>query len=139
MTVGSCRATDLIVVLRLDQALRLAGSPLASVVGAHDRPPDVYSATLGDAAYRRAGVLGSSAAEDGRRRRPAGRPWTCMGRTTRHTFATWLEGAGVPVRVIDELMGHRAARAGGGEAHGSAIGVVYRHLTPEMQALQAGT
>jgi hypothetical protein len=35
---------------------------------------------------------------------------------------------------IDELMGHRAGRAGGGEARGSAIGAVYRHLTPEMQA-----
>jgi integrase len=52
----------------------------------------------------------------------------------RHTFATWLEDAGIPVRAIDELMGHRAARAGGGEARGSAIGTVYRHLTPEMQA-----
>ena len=50
------------------------------------------------------------------------------------TFATWLEDAGIPVRVIGELMGHRAARAGGAEARGSAIGAVDRHLTPEMQA-----
>jgi len=32
-------------------------------------------------------------------------------------------------------MGHRATRgSGGGEGRGSAIGAVYRHLTPEMQA-----
>jgi hypothetical protein len=56
---------------------------------------------------------------------PAGSSWS---------LGSWLEDAGVPARVIDELMGHRAARAGGTEAPGSAIGTVYRHLTPEMQA-----
>jgi integrase len=31
----------------------------------------------------------------------------------RHTFATWLEDAGIPARVIDEVMGHEAtSRAG---------------------------
>src|SRR5215213_8614993 len=31
----------------------------------------------------------------------------------RHTFSTWLEDAGIPARVIDELMGHQATgRAG---------------------------
>jgi integrase len=39
----------------------------------------------------------------------------------RHTFATWLEDGGVPVRVIDELMGHRATpsrrRGGSWERH----------------------
>ena len=52
----------------------------------------------------------------------------------RDTFATWVEHAAIPSRVIDELMGHQAARSGGGEARGSAIGAVYRHLTPEMRA-----
>jgi Phage integrase family len=27
----------------------------------------------------------------------------------RHTFSTWLEDAGIPARVIDELMGHQAS------------------------------
>jgi hypothetical protein len=31
----------------------------------------------------------------------------------RHTFATWLEDSGIPARVIDEVMGHKAtSRAG---------------------------
>jgi integrase len=48
-------------------------------------------------------------------------------------FSTWLEDAGIPARVIDELMGHQASgRAGRHQA--SAIGAHYRHTTPEMAA-----
>ena len=50
----------------------------------------------------------------------------------RHTYATWLEDAGIPARVIDELMGHQASSRGG--LRGSAIGAHYRHTTPEMAA-----
>jgi integrase len=51
----------------------------------------------------------------------------------RHTFATWLEDAGIPSRVIDELMGHSGVRRAGG-AGGSPIGRVYRETTPAMLA-----
>jgi integrase len=51
----------------------------------------------------------------------------------RHTFATWLEDAGIPARVIDELMGHEATGRTG-QQRGSAMGVHYRHTTPEMAA-----
>jgi predicted ArsR family transcriptional regulator len=51
----------------------------------------------------------------------------------RHTFATWLEDAGIPARVIDELMGHEATSRAG-QQRGSAMGAHYRHTTPEMAA-----
>jgi integrase len=51
----------------------------------------------------------------------------------RHTFSTWLEDAGIPARVIDELMGHQASGRSG-RHRGSAIGAHYRHTTPEMAA-----
>jgi integrase len=51
----------------------------------------------------------------------------------RHTYATWLEDAGIPARVIDELMGHEAT--GRSRQHqGSAMGAHYRHTIPEMAA-----
>jgi integrase len=50
----------------------------------------------------------------------------------RHTYATWLEDAGIPARVIDELMGHEATSRSG--QRGSAMGAHYRHTTPDMAA-----
>jgi integrase len=50
----------------------------------------------------------------------------------RHTYATWLEDAGIPARVIDELMGHEATGRSG--QRGSAMGAHYRHTTSEMAA-----
>jgi hypothetical protein len=54
----------------------------------------------------------------------------------RHTFSTWLEDAGIPARLIDELMGHASGRRGGGEqdGRGSVIGLRYRWTTPETEA-----
>jgi integrase len=54
--------------------------------------------------------------------------WTCTARTT---CATWLEDAGIPSRVIDELMGHAGGRRHG-DTSGSPMGRVYRETTPTM-------
>jgi integrase len=59
----------------------------------------------------------------------------------RHTFSTWLEDAGIPARVIDELMGHQRSRHGELDG-GSRIGARYRHTTDAMalrvvEAIQA--
>jgi integrase len=51
----------------------------------------------------------------------------------RHTFATWLEDAAIPSRVIDELMGHASGRRDRG-ADGSPMGRIYRETTPAMVA-----
>jgi hypothetical protein len=51
----------------------------------------------------------------------------------RHAFSTWLEDAGIPAWVIDEVMGHQATGRAG-RHRGSAIGAHYRHTTPEMAA-----
>jgi integrase len=51
----------------------------------------------------------------------------------RHTFATWLEDAGIPSRVIDELMGHSVGRRGQSGVD-SPMGRIYRETTPLMLA-----
>ena len=54
----------------------------------------------------------------------------------RHTFSTWLEDAGIPARVIDEVMGHAGGRGDASELEqrGSLVGLRYRWTTPEMEA-----
>jgi len=49
----------------------------------------------------------------------------------RHTYATWLEDAGIPGRVIDELMGHDNTHRAR-QDRVSRIGMGYRATTPEM-------
>jgi integrase len=52
----------------------------------------------------------------------------------RHRFATRLEDAGIPARVIDEVMGGHKATGRVSQQRGSAMGAHYRHTTPEMAA-----
>ena len=62
-----------------------------------------------------------------------------VGSVTRSGVVTAVDGrlitvrwdAGIPARVIDELMGHAGGHRGG---DGSAIGLRYRHTSPEMEA-----
>jgi integrase len=111
---------------------RLEGCPPNGLVfcgpgGSHGVPRGVRS-NLSVGNYRR--VYGQVVARAGLDELDAHGP-----HDLRHTFATWLEDAGIPARVIDELMGHRAGRAGARSdgGHGSLIGASYRHVTPEMQ------
>jgi integrase len=54
----------------------------------------------------------------------------------RHTFSTWLEEAGIPARVIDEVMGHQSGHGSRRSQRdtGTRIGIRYRHTTQEMAA-----
>ncbi|HZD01182.1 MAG TPA: hypothetical protein VFA46_13650 [Actinomycetes bacterium] len=60
----------------------------------------------------------------------------CAPRRGRCCYLGHIEDAGIPARVIDELMGHAGGRGGGGEQErrGSLIGLRYRWTTPEMEA-----
>jgi integrase len=68
---------------------------------------------------------------------PPTTPWPPSARETarahdlHHTYATWLEDAGIPARVIDELMGHEAIGRTS-QQRSAPMGAHYRHTTPEM-------
>jgi integrase len=101
--------------------------------------PATISAALSELAT--AGLAAAAGAGQARRWSPLGPPGDPLleavdlrgAHDLRHTFATWLEDAGIPARVIDELMGHEATSRGA-QHLGSAMGAHYRHTTPEMAA-----
>jgi integrase len=106
---------------RVLKALR-AGGPqttdqLTATLADHGRPirPATIQVALGELV---AAELVADADGDGQQR------WTALPRARnplleavdlhgahdfRHTFAAWLEDAGIPARVIDEVMGHEAS------------------------------
>jgi integrase len=130
---------------RVLKALRASGpqttDQLTAALGQQGRAirPATVMVALGELAG--AGLV-ASAGEDGQQR------WRALPKARdplldavdlrgvhdfRHTFATWLEDAGIPARVIDEVMGHEATSRTG-QQRGSAMGAHYRHTTPEMAA-----
>jgi hypothetical protein len=131
---------------RVLKALR-AGGPqtagqLAAALGEHGRavrPAPTVQVALGELV---AAGLDADAGEDDQQR------WVALptahdplleavdlhgAHDFRHTFATWLEDAGIPARIIDEVMGHEATSRAGQQRR-SAMGALYRHTTPEMAA-----
>jgi hypothetical protein len=124
--MGELRPT----AVRVLKALRTSGpqtaNELAAALANHGRAirPTTIQVALGELV---AAELAASADEDGHQR------WRALPTTRdpllqavdlhgahdfRHTFATWLEDAGIPARVIDEVMGTRppAAPASSGVA-----------------------
>src|SRR5262245_66509301 len=78
-------------------------------------------------------TCGGSTRPRWRRPAPTSQILTCVGLMTCGTFATWLEDAAIPSRVIDELMGHTSGRPDHA-AGGSPMGRIYRETTPAMVA-----
>jgi integrase len=128
---------------RVLKALRASGpqttDQLTAGLAEHGRAirPATIQVALGELV---AAELVASTGEDGQQRwralRTAGDPLLEVvdlhgAHDFRHTFATWLEDAGIPARVIDEVMGHEATSRAG-QQRGSAMGAHYRHTTPEM-------
>jgi hypothetical protein len=125
-----------------DRIQESAPDPLGSVPAGPQRvcsSPNRNS-HAGHAARRRAGQRGPAGPVGRQRPAPQGRPaWpVAAARPARPAphLRDLLEDAGIPARVIDELMEHAGGQRGkGAPSHdGSLIGTRYRWTTPEMEA-----